>query len=505
MTDDLVGKALAALRQKDFATAHLAVTEYASYNTLEFQHYLIKGLAEMALLNWELALETFKDATELFPHQPQLWFNLGVVQENLGSLQEAAQSLEFSINIKAEQGEACDHLSNIYRKLGFLKDAEDMAHRAYELGAPKASALNTLGLTLTKQGNFDAAHKTFHEALRLEPHNAEILSNLARLAVNQQNLPGAWPLFSAARTISDQPRFRYEEGMARLLSGDYITGWQLFEARLDLPGAQLPKASCPRYKGEPLFGKKLIILAEQGYGNTIMFCRYGRLLTEASAELYWVVQEPLHKLLAVNLPGTILSESDPLPEADYYIPIMSLPLATKRATPLDAPFAPYLRAPDGPQLPRASDSRPKVGVVWAGDPAHEYAEERALPLTTLKPLWKKSSALFYSFFKNADLTKTNEQPLIKLDHLMKDFAATAHLLMQLDYLITTDTATAHLAGALGLKTYLLLSYCPDFRWGQNGSSTAWYPSLTLIRQPNYGDWESVAVKLMENILSHDAT
>ena len=102
---------------------------------------LIKGLSEIALKDWGAAAETFQgEAVEFFPHQPQLWFNLGVAQENLGLIEEAAESFEHSLDLKPDQGDACGNLSNVYRRLGLFNNAEKMAHRAYEHGAPKGHA-----------------------------------------------------------------------------------------------------------------------------------------------------------------------------------------------------------------------------------------------------------------------------------------------------------------------------------------------------------------------------
>lgn len=504
MAEDLVAKALTALRQKDFLTAQGAIALYAQENSLELQHFLIKGLAELALKNWAAAENTFTEATQAFPHQAQLWFNLGVAQENLRKVDEAAESLEHCLELQHGHAEACGNLSNLYRKQLRFDDAEKMAHRAFELGAPKVQALNSLGLALGKQGKFDTATKAFNDALQLEPGNSEITFNLANLAVDQLKFDAAWPLFAAARITSDSPAIRRDEGMARILSGDYAAGWALYEARLELPGALRLHPPCPRYRGEALAGKRLMLLAEQGYGDTLMFCRYGKLLAEQGAELIWVVPNGLHKLLSANLPGKVFAEHVPLPEADYYLPLMSLPLVTGKIAPADFPATPYLKAPDQPLLPKAKADKTKVGLVWLGSPTHERDHERSIPLENFIPLFTGLKAQFYAPFTGAGVDKIvndiqQQTPLMPLAKLIKDFADTAALLQQLDYLVTVDTATAHLAGALGVQTYLLLQHSPDWRWGISSETTPWYSNMTLLRQPRYGDWESVITKLVERL------
>jgi len=500
MTEDLIAKALAALRQKDFLTARTAIAAYAQDNALELQHFLIKGLSELALAEWSAAAKTFTDAIEAFPHQPQLWLNLGIAQENLGYVDEAAESFEESIDLKNNQGDAYGNLSNLYRKQGRFDEAVAMAHLAFEHGAPKAQALNSLGLAHGKQGKFEAATRTFNEALQFDPTNADIHANIANLAIDQLRFNDAWPAFSKARTLQDSATLKRDEGMARLLTGDFAKGWPLYEARLELPTALRTRPPCPIYKGEMLAGKKLLLVAEQGFGDTIMFCRYGELLAKQGAELLWYVQKPLQWLLKGNLPGKLFTEEDPLPEADYYLPLLSLPLVTGKLDPWDISSAPYMEVSVSPELPQAITGKRKIGLVWTGSPTHERDHERSIPLGVFAPLFNRKDIQLFAPFTGAGLEEiTSATPVISLASSIKDFADTAALLKQMECLVTVDTAVAHLAGALGVKTYLLLPHCPDWRWGTTGEKTPWYNSMTLLRQPSYGDWESVISTLAEKL------
>jgi Flp pilus assembly protein TadD len=494
MSSDLVITALSALRKKEYAVARNAMATYAQSNTLEFQHYMIKGLAELALENWNDAYRTFSLATDMFPHQPQLWFNRGLAEENLGHLDDAIKSFQQSLDLKRDQGDVYGNLSNIYRKQARFSEAEAMAHQAFELGGEKSQALNSLGLALGKQGKFVAAEQALQEATKLDKNNPDILANLANLEVDQLKFSAAWPYFAAARALQDKPIIRRDEGMARLLSGDYTTGQPLYESRLDLPGGLRIRPPCLRYKGELLAGKKLIVLAEQGLGDTIMFCRYEKLLIESGAEVIWVVQKSLQRLLQGNLSGRIYIEGHPLPEADYYVPLLSL---LKKP----ASSGPYLRPPAGPRLVNAYPNLRRIGLVWSGSPTHERNHERSIPLEKFNHLFAWVPAQFYAPFTGTGISDiTSKMPITSLANQISDFADTASILSQLDCLVTVDTATAHLAGAMGIKTYLLLQYCPDWRWGTEGETTPWYPSMTLIRQLSYGDWEDVVVRLIQKLL-----
>src|SRR6202030_4190741 len=124
---------------------------------------------------------------------------------------------------------------------------EALARRAIGFGAPKAQALNSLGLALNRQNKFIEAVAAFEEALKLDPENAFAWSNRANLAVDQLDFARAWVFFAKARAAGgDAPLIRHHEGMARLLAGDFESGWRLCEARLETPGAMRVQPPCPR-------------------------------------------------------------------------------------------------------------------------------------------------------------------------------------------------------------------------------------------------------------------
>jgi Tfp pilus assembly protein PilF len=483
-------KALNALKRKDFAKARdLIAREDAAFFSL--QHFLIKGLAESALEDWAAALKTFTEATERFPNYALFWLNRGIAEENLKSFDAAIASQERCIALAPTQAEACGNLSNLYRNKRRFLESEAMARRALANGASKGDSLNCLGLALCKQGKFDEARKIFIEAHRAATDNPDILSNHANLEVEVFKFDEAWKLFAAARAIKDKPVFRHDEALARLLSGDYERGFELFEARLEMPSALRLLPSFPLWKGESLKGKKLLIIAEQGFGDAIQFCRYQKFLPEG--DLVWAVPKNLVRLFKGSLRGEVRDEKSALPACDYFIPMISLAFATRA---YDAPsMEPYLSAPTTPVLPKGNHAW-KIGLAWAGSPTHQRDYERSMPLKFFAPLLNEVAADFYAPFVGDALNDIGDFPIIRLDVLIADFADTAALLKQMDCLITVDTAVAHLAGALGVKTFLLVSRCPDWRWGVKGEKTALYPSVTLVRQPDYGDWDGVIKKLL---------
>jgi tetratricopeptide (TPR) repeat protein len=505
MALDLVNQALASLREKNYATARTFMRAYAEQGSaFEFQHYLIKGLSEIALKEWVDAIATFSEAVERFPHQPQLWLNLGVALENYNDLDAAADSYEHCLDLKPDQADAAGNLSNIYRRRGRYAEAEAMAHRSFENGAPKAQVLNSLALAVARQGRIDAANSLLAEAQQLAPEDGQITTNLANLAVDELKFDEAWPLFSKARSLSNDPMIVYQEGLARLLAGDYAEGWRLSEARIDLPTSLRVRPQCPHWQGEILNGKTIILVAEQGYGDAIQFCRYGSLLSAQGAHVVWVVREPLRRLFAANLRGRIVIEGDDLPPADFWLPMMSLPLALGLTRPEDLPVAGYLKAGESDIIIKSGKNSKKIGLVWMGSPTHERDYERSMSLVDFEPLLKQVSATFYAPTAHFE-GEAVPASFGTIQPLPEDFADMASVFDGFDALITVDTAAAHLAGALGLKTYLLLPYCPDWRWGVSGTTTLWYPSITILRQPGAGDWGRVIDALVIRLSTQFAT
>lgn len=494
---DLVAQALRSLRHGYFADARSYIQTYAADHKREEQHYLIEGLAMLATADWLAARDLFLQACTDFPDHAQFWFNRGLAEENLDQLNEAIASYQRCLTLKPELGEAFGNLSNIFRRQKRFPEAVQMACRALASGADKAGSLNVLALALGKQGNFSEAEKALDEAITLAPDDASILANRANLAVDQLKFDEAWEYFSAARARDKSAIIQRDEGMAHLLAGDYGKGLPLYESRLDLPKALRIHPDCPRWQGASLSGKTLLLISEQGFGDTIQFSRYAHTLVEAGANLIWTVRPPLQRLMAANVPGRVILESDPLPETDFWFPILSLPFALGMTSPIP-PASPNFRATSLPRLPDAPGKR-KIGLVWSGSPTHERDHERSIPLASFAPIWDKIDAQFYAPFKRAAAPLPTA--ILPLDRLITDFADMAALLSQLDCLVTVDTAAAHLAGALGLPTYLLLPHCPDWRWGTKGETTPWYESLTLVRQPSYGDWKSVIQKMLATLSS----
>lgn len=274
------------------------------------------------------------------------------------------------------------------------------------------------------------------------------------------------------------------EGLHMLQAGNYKEGWQRYELRYQQKntahfGGNRKHRDIPQWNGEPT-DDVVLIWAEQGFGDTIMFCRYFNYVLERAPNAILEVQPHLYELIET---------SDFVPPGALYRQDRELPLGI--ASQCSLPSLPAHLGDDGSMIPvegaylfadpaltakwQGIVGDRKIGVCANGSPRSERPYTRDLPVEFLPPLGLD----FGPFFSLND------------DGQFESYAATAAAISALDLVITVDTSVAHLAGALGKETWLLLAFDPDFRWGLKGSTTPWYSSMRIFRQPSFRDWKTV--------------
>jgi hypothetical protein len=381
-------------------------------------------------------------------------------------------------------------------------EARDEFVRALAADPDCLDALGNLGNALFKLNRPEEALAAYDRALKFVPDNAQLHTNRA-IALRRLDRPHE-ALTSAARAIAAQPDFapaRFVEAGTRLYLGDFAGGWRGYEWRRG--GAftrQRRKLAAPLWRGEqPLAGKTVLLHAEQGFGDTIQFVRYAPLVAARGARVIVEVQPPLVPLLS-DMPGiaTVLGRGAQLPPFDLHCPLPSLPLAFGTALETIPASVPYLAPPQhrvGSWRARLPRCRPLIGLVWAGERAHDNDINRSMRLEVLAPLLELPDVQFVSLQHDV---RESDAPLLaqrtdilSIGQQFTDFADTAAALAELDLVIAVDTAVAHLAGAMGKPLLLLLPFAADFRWLRERRDSPWYPTARLFRQPRFADWASV--------------
>jgi tetratricopeptide (TPR) repeat protein len=382
--------------------------------------------------------------------------------------------------------------------LMFMKrftDAELELRRAIALQPPGVSARYRLALVLRVTDRLNEAEREFRALLDLGP-------------LLDTHLP-------AARLTRQDVSIAL--GQLLLSQGRYTEGWRYYETRhppevlrfgtaSDEPLRAEEHGAFPRWAGEDLVGKSILLWPEQGFGDMIYFARYAPLLAQRGARVTMVVSSSLHDLISTLPSVEVLIFDKPIrnPRFDYWIQIGSVPLFLPADTvPADVP---YFRA-DPARLEKwrhRLPAGPRIGLNWKGSAQFLYDAERSMELEQLRPLWRASNASFISLQKGRDETirAPADQPMLQLGAEIADFADVAAIVSQLDLVISTDTALVHLVGALARPGWVLLPrFHRDWRWLNTGERSPWYPSLRLFGQSEDFKWsapvEAVATALSQ--------
>jgi hypothetical protein len=295
-----------------------------------------------------------------------------------------------------------------------------------------------------------------------------------------------------------------------LSMGEFERGWTLYESRFLRKGRKpLQETPYPLWHGESLAGKRLLIQAEQGYGDTIQIARYLETLDALGAKCWFQCHDSLMSLIKRSYPKATVIPSNVCPlDLDYRIPMMSLPLALKTFSEAAIPGkVPYLvadprKVADWKQ--RITSTGKLVGIAWRGNPTHVNDAKRSMPLETLLALVKAHPAVqFVSLQKQLTPAERKQlgqlQNILILDKELKDFDETAAVIRNLDLMITIDSVLLHLAGALATPAWGLLAYCPEWRWRLGRKDSPWYPGIQLFTQAVAGDWASLVKRLSRQL------
>jgi Tfp pilus assembly protein PilF len=409
-------------------------------------------------------------------------------------------------------GEALANLGLLREKAGALDEAEACYRRALELCPTSARNCVNLGVLLTNVKRFAEADATFLRALTLDPESPAAWSDYGVLLACLKREAEAEQCYRTAMALDPAyDKARFNLGYVLLRQGRLEEGWACFEAR-DWYDILTRHFACPRWQGEPLAGKSVIIGFEAGHGDMIQFCRYARVLKEMGAVRIALVCHPALKNLFACLAEVdeLFSFLEPIPISgwDLWSPPMSLPLycGTGLAN-IPGPI-PYLQADPArlaKWLPRLPQAGLRVGLVWKGNPRFENDADRSLPsLDVLAPLVAVAAAgiSFVSLQKGRGEDEAANPPagmsLLHLGGEMEDFADTAAVVSGLDLVISVDTAVAHLSGALGVPCWVLLpDYKTDWRWLTGRTDSPWYPgAVRLFRQPPGGGWGPVVADVV---------
>jgi Flp pilus assembly protein TadD len=474
----------------------------------EFHDHL--GMALAAQGRWDEAAASLNRAMELGPGA-ETCLNLAHALRRTGRSDEAMARYRQAIELQPNFHAAHNNLGNILREKGQFDEAIASYRRAIEVKADYLEAHNNLGSALLESGRPTEAIEQYQRALALRPELPELYNNLGKVHRANNDVTAAIAAHERALVLrSDDADAHWNRSLMRLLSGDFEQGWQEYEWRWRVPDFKSPRRNFrqPLWTGQPLKGRRILLHAEQGFGDMIQFARYvprvaqqgGRVILECPPELLRLMQ---------TLPGVeqLIAAGRALPEFDLHCPMLSLPLAFHTTLQSIPNVIPYLQ-PDSSQVAhwkarlRLPGDRLRIGLIWAGSSANPNDRNRSLALAALSPLAQSEDAVFYNLQTGPaaeQAAKGSAFEFMNPAGQLGDFADSAALIANLDLIISVDTATAHLAGALAVPVWVLVPFAPDWRWLLDRQDSPWYPTMRLLRQSRPGDWDSVIQQIASEL------
>ena len=494
------------------------------------------------------SLETFETALKIDPRCVEALFGRGVALESTGQAGLAEESYSQAVYIDETHVAGWINKGALLGRSGRHEEAKNCLKRVILLDPENPLGFLNLGICHQALEEYDSATECYESALRLDPNCAEAALNMGAIqqklmksedAVSNYELAGrlrpdwAEPHYNlgvarherkfyseainsydlALSLDPDHIDARLNRSLAHLIQGNFGAGWTDFEWRLRSPRcstSRMPTPPLPRWDGELLVGKRLMVIAEQGFGDSLQFFRFVPLIKTVGAEVSLVVPARLLRLFESNLPDVVTRLGDNFLDdwfnCDYYCFLMSLPaqfgvsLADVEKTGI-----PYLRS-----AVRLNADRPtpisglsnKVGIVWrAGDKSTVKGRDAPLQAfeTLISPHWTLLSL-------QKDTTEEEGRWLSAmgtipdLSDLQSDFSDAAALIEEMDVVITVDTSVAHLAGAMGKETWILLPFAADWRWLEARDDSPWYRSVRLFRQSEQGRWTDVLERVRAALL-----
>ena len=349
--------------------------------------------------------------------------------------------------------------------LGRIQEAMKMNEHVFRLHPFHESALNNQANLLCDLGRYDEGIQLFRKILTKNPEHWEVVWNLS---------------------------------LVYLLLGDFTTGLDLYQHRLKVASFHQHHhpLSSPQWQGEPIEGKTLLVRCEQGYGDSIQFLRYIPHLASYHCQIAIEMPSELHDLFQ-HLSVPLIGDVSQIPQHDAQVRLMSLmhllPIAPSHP-PAPLPIANTTLAPIAN----------RIGFVWRGNPKHRKDNQRSLQLEQLDPLLQIKGIEYICLQQKIT---PEEQNFLKARQVqipsLTSWRDTVNILETCERVICVDTSVAHLAGSMGIPTFILLPYVPDWRWLLERTDTPWYPTVRLFRQTNLDSWDEPIEQIKNTLLTKE--
>ena len=465
-------------------------------------------------------IELLHNALVIKPDYVEAHYNLGIALKKQGYLEAAIAAYKTALKLENEHPKIHYSLGIALYQQGDLDTAVKEFKIALKLKDNYPEAHYNLGVSLKKQGDHIGAITSYKAALKYKPDYPKAHYNLGNVFQETGNLIDAIASFKSALKLKpNYPKANLNLAMAELLFGDYESGLKRYECRFineEYRNILNVVPPCKLWDGDiNLKDNKLLLVGEQGLGDTLQFMRYVTVIRNQGIPIALCAQPKLHTLIKTS--GIDQAPLTPEQAKNFnegrWIPLLSLLRHLKVSPNNPIITKPYIKATDERidkwQRILARERKPLIGINWQGNPSHETTNSkgRSIPLESFRTIAKLYNGSLLSLQKgegSEQLPRCSfKDQFVRCQNQVNenwDFLDAAAIIANCDLVITSDTSVAHLAGGMGKTTWLLLKKVPEWRWGLEGESTFWYPSMRLFRQNESGCWQEVMQKVANALI-----
>lgn len=488
--------------KSDYKNAITALEAAISINNHNYVYFYNLGVLYSKVKNYKLSLDNYKYALLLNPNSIETHINMATIyKDNTKDLDKALMYLEHAYKINNSQANVNLMLSQIYREKFDNDKSIDILNKLLETEKNNPEIYNQLAINYMDIKEYNEALTNYNKALDLSPHNLNYLhgkSTALKYLDDYENSKKILEAIVSMPECSNQAKISL--GMMYLKEKQFEKGMQLYSLRSEDTKFKEQFSDKVWSKDTDLNDKNILLYSDCGLGDTIMYARYIPLLEKISKNITLQTDNEVVSLLKNNYKDiNVISKSDNRPEYDIVLPLMNIGWALSYDF-FKIPFSGgYLTANEEKiknfkLFDEFKTDKIKVGIFNQGN--KKIYKNRSISINELEPLLSNTNATFYSF------VDTNSNSIVSLSKYINDYSDSAALLKCIDLLVTIDSSIVHAAGALGVKTFLLLPHTAEWRWFNDDKTTPWYNSVKIFKQNKSDDWSDVINSVSDRITNY---
>ena len=516
LTYNNLGNAFKAI--KDYKRAILAFSDCIKRDPKNFSAYNNLGIVYESLGDNNKAIAAYKEAIKINPKFSKAVNNIGVILYKQKKYEESIGIFKIALKIDPKYHELYSNIGACFNKLKKYDEAIEALNISVERNPTNGGAYTNLGNVYNKLYDYKKAAKLHEKSIELEPNGSNAYSNVGTSYKYLGQVKKS--IESYKKAIELDPNFinaHFDLSTMYLAKGDYKNGWEEYEWRFKkeemIPHIIKNKDifSKPMFTGtEEVKDKTILLHSEQGFGDSIQFIRFlSKFKEKFPCKIAVKCRDELKELFkSIEKIDVLTHRNEPTPEFDYHLPIMSMPKLLNMKSNKDLPKEnPYLFAEKDKELEiEKVKGKINIGICWSASVTGESYDGKVFDLKYFEPIINSDKINVYSLQvgpENEDIKNLGfEDKIIDVTDKLTDFSKTATLMKELDLVISSDTSVAHLAGALDVPVWIPLQKVPDWRWGNKGEVSPWYPSAKLFRQKTSRVWDSVFQSIYDKLFTN---